>query len=67
DIVEDIPAELEDFIFLSRLGILEEAKGLFEQNLRPYISFFPVLAEYADMLLEEGLYADLSQLLTSLD
>jgi hypothetical protein len=67
DIVEDIPAELEDFIFLSRLAIFEEAKGLFEQNLRPYISFFPVLAEYTDMLLEEGLYADLTQLLTSVD
>ncbi|UZP43468.1 hypothetical protein NXS19_011280 [Fusarium pseudograminearum] len=67
DIVEDIPAELEDFIFLSRLGIFEEAKGLFEQNMKPYISFFPVLAEYADMLLEEGLYDDLTQLLTSLD
>jgi hypothetical protein len=67
DIVEDIPAELEDFIFLSRLAIFEEAKGLFEQNLRPYISFFPVLAEYTDMLLDEGLYADLTQLLTSVD
>ncbi|KAF5702892.1 fatty acid oxygenase [Fusarium mundagurra] len=67
DIVEDIPAELEDFIFFSRLGIFEEAHGLFEQNLRPYLESFPVLAEYADMLLEEGLYADLSQLLTSLD
>jgi hypothetical protein len=67
DIVEDIPAELEDFIFLSRLAIFEEAKGLFEQNLRPYISFFPVLAEYTDMLLEEGLYADLTQILTSVN
>jgi hypothetical protein len=63
DIVEDIPAELEDFIFLSRLGLIKEAHELFEQNLKPYLGFFPVLAEFADMLLEEGVYAELSQLL----
>jgi hypothetical protein len=67
DIIEDIPAELEDFIFLLRLSIFKEAKGLFKQNLKPYISFFPILAEYTDMLQEEGLYNDLTQLLTSLD
>jgi hypothetical protein len=63
DIVEDIPAELEDFIFLSRLGLFEDAHELFEQNLKPYLGFFPVLAEYADMLLEEGFYVELSKLL----
>ncbi len=65
DMVEDIPAELEDFIFLSRFGLFQEAHELFDQNLRPYVGFFPVLAEYADMLLEERCYAELSQLLAN--
>ncbi|RYP05470.1 hypothetical protein DL765_009834 [Monosporascus sp. GIB2] len=63
DIEEDIQAELEDFIFLSRLGLFREARELFKQNLEPHLGFFPVLAEFADMLLEEGAYAELSQLL----
>lgn len=65
DIVEDIPAELEDFIFLARLGCFEEARELFEEILRPHEGFFPVVAEFADMLLEEGCYDELSQLLTN--
>jgi tetratricopeptide (TPR) repeat protein len=65
DIVEDIPAELEDFIFLARLGLFEEAHELFEQVLKPHDRYFPVLAEFADMLLEEGRYAELSRLLTN--
>lgn len=64
DIVEDIPAELEDFIFLSRLGLFQDARELFVQYLEPHIGFFPVLAEFADMLLEDGRYAELCQLLT---
>jgi hypothetical protein len=65
DIVEDIPAELEDFIFLARLGCFEEAREMFQQILRPHEGFFPVVAEFADMLLEEGRYVELSQLLTN--
>lgn len=65
DIVEDIPAELEDFVFMSRLGLYQEARNLYEQNLQSHLEFFPVLAEYADMLLEEGAYSELSERLNS--
>lgn len=65
DIVEDIPAELESFIFLVRLGRFEEAYQLFDQLLVQHMGSFPVLGEYADMLLEEGRYADLRQLLAN--
>lgn len=66
DIIEDIPEELEDFIFLSRLGLYEEAQGLFEQNLERHLDFFPIVAEYSDMLLEKGSYELLSSFLTKL-
>ncbi|GKZ52121.1 hypothetical protein AbraIFM66951_000805 [Aspergillus brasiliensis] len=36
DIFEDIPEELEDFIFLSRLGLFKEAHEAFKQNLQQY-------------------------------
>jgi hypothetical protein len=66
DVVEDIPTALEDFIFLSRLGVLEEAHQLFEDKLKPYWKLFPVLVEFADMLLEEHRYQELYNLLQDL-
>jgi len=66
DIVEDVPAELEEFILLVRLRRFKEARELYKQNLKPHEGFFPVLAEFADMLLEECCYTELSQLLSDL-
>jgi hypothetical protein len=62
-IVEDFPEELEDFIFLSRLGSFDEAHDLFNKNLTPYQCLFPVFIEYADMLLERRSFKELSETL----
>jgi hypothetical protein len=60
-IEEDIPAELEDFVRLSRLGMFKDAEELFDQTLRDHANLFPVAAEYADFLLEQGTYGKLGE------
>jgi hypothetical protein len=60
-IEEDIPAELEDFVRLSRLGMFKDAEELFEQTLKDHVNLFPVAAEYADFLLEQGRYGRLQE------
>ena len=59
DIEEDIPGELEDFVLQSRLGAFRTAQELFEANLKPHLRFFPVVAEYADFLLEQQSFRQL--------
>lgn len=59
-IEEDIPAELDAFVQLSRLGLFSEATKLFKRKLEPQLDLFPVVAEYADFLLEQGKYDLLS-------
>jgi hypothetical protein len=66
DVQEDIPAELEAFIRLNRLGRFGEAKAFFEDALRPYVNLFPVFVEYADLLLEQGDFRGLSEFLDSI-
>jgi hypothetical protein len=68
EIAEDIPAEIEAFVRLSRLGLFTDAAELFDQTLRPYLNLFPVLAEYADFLLEREesqAWEECSELLTT--
>lgn len=60
-IEEDIPAELEDFVRLSRLGLFKDALEMFDQTLRDHANLFPVAAEYADGLLEQGSYGKLKE------
>lgn len=45
DIEEDVDACLEEFIYLSKLHMREEAYNLANSTLRRYIDFFPVFAE----------------------
>ena len=53
DIVEDIPAEIEEFLRLSRLGLITDARNLFDRSLKEHLNLFPVLAEYSGFLLEQ--------------
>ncbi|KAJ6441545.1 KR domain-containing protein [Purpureocillium lavendulum] len=63
DIIEEFPP-LDDFVFLSRLGLASDARDLFNKDLRSQLDdHFPVLAEFADMLLEDEKYDELSQFL----
>jgi hypothetical protein len=67
DLEVDLPtvAELEDFVRLSRLGKFAEAKNYFLENLEMYTDIFPVVAEKADTLLEQNLYGDLVEFVSS--
>ena len=52
DIHEDIWQELEDFIYLARLGCIQEARDLYHEPLEPcQYQCFPILADYLDMLM----------------
>jgi hypothetical protein len=62
-IAVDVPAALESFARLSRLGYFTEAFALFEDNLQEHLIHFPVFAEYADTLLTQGSYGRLSEFL----
>ena len=56
EIEEDFFEELESFTRLKKLGRFQEASSLFEEALVKHCNFFPVLVEYADLLLEQGRY-----------
>ena len=55
ELEEDVPAELEDFIFLARLGVKDEALRLAQNVLWRHIYQFPVFAEIAGFLIEHNL------------
>lgn len=63
EVEEDIEQEIETFVRLKRLGQYKKAHEMFQQVLIPHIAFFPVVAEYADLLLEEGKYGALGRFL----
>lgn len=52
DLKEDVAAELEDFILLSRLGVVEEALQMVEHVLWRHFRFFPVYAEVCIFLIQ---------------
>ncbi|KAF2221590.1 hypothetical protein BDZ85DRAFT_301833 [Elsinoe ampelina] len=58
-LVEDIPAELDEFASLYRYGRFKEARRYFEDVLEDHVQFFPVAAEYADCLSEQEDYKTL--------
>ncbi|KAF4152761.1 hypothetical protein CNMCM6069_001731 [Aspergillus lentulus] len=63
ELEEDIEEEIHHFVKLSRLGDYAEAQKFFDQTLRKHDHLFPVLAEYADMLLEQGRCRHASEIL----
>jgi hypothetical protein len=56
EVEEDLEAEIEQFVALKRRCEYEAAHEAFNNTLLRHISFFPVIAEYADLLLEETKY-----------
>lgn len=59
EVEEDIEGELEDFVRLARLGLVEKAREHFQQTLSPHAKLFPVFAEYAELLVSENAYQEL--------
>ena len=66
DIEEDIPAELEEFVLHSRLGLFQTGLQIFNQTLERHSNLFPIVAEFADFLLEQQHYQRLSDFLSPL-
>ncbi|PYH77604.1 hypothetical protein BO82DRAFT_358115 [Aspergillus uvarum CBS 121591] len=58
---ENLEKEIEHFARLSRLGEYGEAQSYFDCTLRQHVDFFPVIAEYADMLIQQGAFKALYQ------
>ncbi|KAL3434555.1 hypothetical protein BDV09DRAFT_195759 [Aspergillus tetrazonus] len=61
---EDVEKELHHFVKLSRMGNYSEAQVFFDCTLGKYNKFFPAIAEYADMLLEQGRYGRAAEFLS---
>ncbi|KAF4553893.1 Hypothetical protein D9617_5g067680 [Elsinoe fawcettii] len=55
-IVEDIPAELGEFVRLYKYGFWNEADDFFQDVLADHICHFPVVAELIEFLVEQGNY-----------
>ncbi|GAQ43004.1 uncharacterized protein AtWU_00683 [Aspergillus tubingensis] len=65
DIALDLEHELGILARLNRLGHFTKGIRLFEERLAPHVDFFPVAAEYADLLLEQGSFGQLRQFIAS--
>ncbi|KAK5081196.1 hypothetical protein LTR05_007990 [Lithohypha guttulata] len=63
---EDIAAELEDFMLLTRLGTYDEASEFVNQVLWPHFSWFPILAEVLYFFREQDDYNGLARVLSEL-
>lgn len=56
DVVQDVAADLEVFIQLAKVGHYDRAMPFFNEHLKHHSMLFPVAAEYADSLLEQGAF-----------
>jgi hypothetical protein len=65
DTEEDIESHLERFSRQKRLGQFKDAEQYFSAHLQNHISLPPVFMDYADMLLRQGSYSRLRELLLS--
>ena len=55
DVVEDYAEELEDFIHLAHVGCVEAAEDVYGGVLKQHaLGSFPILAEYLELLLDNG-------------
>ncbi|CRG88382.1 Protein TANC1 [Talaromyces islandicus] len=50
--------EIDGFVRYSRLGLFQEANDVYDDVLKNYEYLFPVMAEYAEHLIEQGSYRD---------
>lgn len=63
EVEEDVEQEIENFVRFKRRGEYLQAQELFQQTLSSHLTLFPVIAEYADLLLEQGKFQTLSEFL----
>lgn len=63
EFVQDIAADLEVFIQLAKVGHYDRAMPFFDKYLRRHSTLFPVAAEYAEALLEQGAFGQAEQFL----
>ncbi|KAK3614871.1 hypothetical protein LTR56_026961 [Elasticomyces elasticus] len=56
NITQDVGGDLDLFVRLSQAGHFERAQLSFDEALEAYHMHFPVLAEYADMLIKRGAF-----------
>jgi hypothetical protein len=59
EIEENIPEEVDIFVRLSRLGNFKKGTEWYEASLSSQSRLFPIAAERADFLLEQGSYQQL--------
>lgn len=64
DIRDDIPADLDHFILLSRKGFFTEAEDFYADNLSRHIAFGAIRIEYALHLLRQGSFYSLRTFVT---
>jgi hypothetical protein len=63
DVEEDIEGKLEHFCRMKRLGHFKDAEEYFQNYLLDQIDNLPIAVEYATMLLEQGAYKRLDELI----
>jgi hypothetical protein len=63
DVEGDVESQLEEFSRLQRLGDFHAAEQYFQTNLDEYLNIPLVAVEYAEMLLQQGAYQRLKDLL----
>lgn len=63
EVVQDVAGDLEVFIQLAKVGHYDRALPFFDEYLRPHIMLFPVAAEYAEALLEQGAFGQVERFL----
>ena len=56
---EDIASKLDEFVRLNHLKKFVEAKELYQSGLINHQDWFPVVAEFAEHLLQQGFYEEL--------
>lgn len=56
EVKQDVAADLGVFIQLAKVGHYDRAMPFFDEYLTPHSRLFPVAAEYADCLLEQGAF-----------
>jgi hypothetical protein len=64
DWTQDIASDLDIFVRLSKAGHYKRAMDFFAENLSQYIAHFPVAAEYADSLVDQGAFGEAADFLT---
>lgn len=58
-----IKQQIVDFVRFKRLRKYGQAHEIFQQTLSKHVSLYPVVVEYADLLLEQGKYRTLDDFL----